>query len=197
MSRAPTTAQYPELAEDGQKGGAAGVSELDDIRRRVEALETEVAGLRDVRGEARRAADLFAMVDRDVADLNAAFGAQRLVLQALRDTQLEQGRSLLEFRNAQAEQGRTLVDQGRTLAEQGRTLAEQSRTLAEQSRTLAEQGRTLAEQGRTLAEQGTTLADLGRTQTEQGRTQTEHGQLLRQILNRLGDPGPEQGPSVR
>jgi len=99
------------------------VSELDDLRQRVTALENQVAELRESRSESRRAADLFALVDRDVADLTAAFSGQRQVLQALRDTQLEQGQVLAQHGQALAEQGQAL---GAVLAEiqaHGRVLA--------------------------------------------------------------------------
>jgi uncharacterized protein YoxC len=76
------------------------VSELDEIRQRLDALEAQVNVLTEGQAESRRAADLFAMVDRDVADLKQAFGAQRHVLQALRDTQVEQGRTLVEHGQA-------------------------------------------------------------------------------------------------
>jgi septum formation inhibitor MinC len=76
------------------------VSELDEIRQRLDALEAQVNVLTEGQAESRRAADLFAMVDRDVADLKQAFGAQRHVLQALRDTQVEQGRTLVEHSQA-------------------------------------------------------------------------------------------------
>jgi hypothetical protein len=99
------------------------VSELDDLRQRVTALENQVAELRESRSKSRRAADLFALVDRDVADLTAAFGGQRQVLQALRDTQLEQRQVLAQHGQALAEHGQAL---GAVLAElqaHGRVLA--------------------------------------------------------------------------
>ena len=72
------------------------MGELDEIRQRLDALEAQVSVLSEGQAESRRAADRFAMVDRDVADLKQAFTAQRHVLQALRDSQLEQGRTLIE-----------------------------------------------------------------------------------------------------
>jgi hypothetical protein len=70
------------------------------------------------------------MVDRDVADLNTAFGTQRQLLQVLRDDQVGQGRSLGEhsqaldgiiatlqvIHDAQLKQGRSLAEHGRVLA---------------------------------------------------------------------------------
>jgi hypothetical protein len=65
-----------------------------------------------------------------VADLNSAFGTQRQLLQALRDDQVGQGRSLGEhsqaldgiiatlqvIHDAQLKQGRSLAEHGRVLA---------------------------------------------------------------------------------
>ncbi len=76
------------------------MSDFDEILKRLEILETQVAALADAQNEGRRAADLFAMVDRDVADLNTAFGTQRKLMQALRDEQVGQGRSLTEYGQA-------------------------------------------------------------------------------------------------
>lgn len=106
------------------------MQEFDDIRKRLESLEAQVAALAESQNEGRRAADLFAMVDRDVADLNTAFGTQRQLLQALRDDQVGQGNSLSEhgqaldgiiatlrmIHDAQLKQGRHLAEHGRVLA---------------------------------------------------------------------------------
>ena len=45
--------------------------------------------IEDGQSERRRVAELFAVVDRDAADLKDAFRAQRHVPQALRDTHLD------------------------------------------------------------------------------------------------------------
>ncbi len=106
------------------------MSDFDEILKRMEVLENQVAALTEAQNEGRRAADLFAMVDRDVADLNTAFGTQRKLMQALRDEQAGQGNSLAEHGQAldgiiatlrvihdtQLKQGRHLADQGRVLA---------------------------------------------------------------------------------
>ena len=107
------------------------MTEFDEkILKRLEDLENQVAALAEVRNEGRRAADLFAMVDRDVADLNTSFSAQRQLLQALRDEQAGQRHTLSE--QNQALDGiiatlrmihETQLKHGRQLAEQGRVLA--------------------------------------------------------------------------
>ncbi len=106
------------------------MQEFDEIRKRLESLEAQVCALAGAQNDGRRAADLFAMVDRDVADLNTAFGTQRQLLQALRDDQAGQGHSLSEqgqaldgiiatlrmIHDAQLKQGRHLAEHGRVLA---------------------------------------------------------------------------------
>ena len=106
------------------------MQEFDEIRKRLECLEAQVAALAEAQNEGQRAADLFAMVDRDVADLNTAFGTQRQLLQALRDDQAGHGHSLSEhgqaldgiiatlrvIHEAQLKQGRSLGEHGRVLA---------------------------------------------------------------------------------
>ncbi len=106
------------------------MTEFDEILKQLQVLEDRVAALAEAHGQGRRAADLFAMVDRDVADLNTAFSAQRQLLQALRDEQAGQQRHLTE--QSQALDGivatlrmihDTQLKHGRQLAEQGRVLA--------------------------------------------------------------------------
>jgi uncharacterized Rmd1/YagE family protein len=138
------------------------VTEFDEIRQRTSALEQRVDVLEEGQAGDRRAAELFAVVDRDVADLREGFRAQRHVLQALRDTQLEQGRVLVEHGHAIGGIVVTLQNIQDTLAEQGRVLSEQSQVLAVQGRVLSEQGRVLSEQDQVLAVQGQVLAEHGR-----------------------------------
>ncbi|MFP8907397.1 hypothetical protein [Streptomyces atacamensis] len=79
-----------------------GTSELEEMRRRLEALEGEVARLRE---ESATTRTLAAMADRDVAEMRAALRGHTQVLGALRETQLEQGQAT----------GRTLDAHGRML----------------------------------------------------------------------------------
>ncbi|WP_181785833.1 hypothetical protein [Streptomyces phytophilus] len=63
------------------------MSETDELRRRVETLEARVDAVHD------RMTQTHAMVainDRDMADLKLEMRAHRKVLEALRETQLEQ-----------------------------------------------------------------------------------------------------------
>lgn len=74
------------------------MSEPGDLERRVTALEQEVTRLRgepdQARGDAAAARVLATGADRDVSDIRSQLRAQRQLLQALRDTQVEHGRRL-------------------------------------------------------------------------------------------------------
>ena len=131
------------------------MSELDEIRQRLDALEAQVGVLTEGQAESRRAADLFAMVDRDVADLKQAFGAQRHVLQALRDTQVEQGRTLVEHGQALGAVIVTLE----SVQETQRSMQESQRSMQETQRSMHETQRSMQE---TLESMQETLADHGR-----------------------------------
>jgi hypothetical protein len=106
------------------------VSDFDEILKRLEVLENQVATLTEAQNDGRRAAGLFAMVDRDVADLNTAFGTQRKLMQALRDEQVGQGHSLAEHGQALDGIIATLRVIHDTQLKHGRHLAEQDRVLA-------------------------------------------------------------------
>jgi chromosome segregation ATPase len=120
------------------------VSELDEIRQRLDALEAKVEVLTEGQAESRRAADLFAMVDRDVTDLKEAFAAQRHVLQALRDTQLEQGRTLVEHGQALG----AIVVTLQSMQETQRSMQGEMRLMQGEMRSMQE---TLGDHGRILA----------------------------------------------
>lgn len=64
----------------------AGMSSLEDLERRITAMETELAV---VRQEAAAARALAAGADRDVADYRAELRGHTRTLGALRETQLE------------------------------------------------------------------------------------------------------------
>jgi chromosome segregation ATPase len=131
------------------------VTELDEIRQRLGELEQRVDVLEDGQSGSRRAAELFAVVDRDVGDLKEAFTAQRHVLQALRDTQLEQGRALGGIIV-------TLQSIQETLAEHSTVLNEHTTVLAEHTTVLNEHSTVLAEHTTVLNEHSTVLAGHGR-----------------------------------
>jgi chromosome segregation ATPase len=70
-----------------------------DLETRVEALEAEVARLRED-GATTRA--IAALADRDVAEIRTTHRATTAVLNALRETQLEQGQALQTIAGAVA-----------------------------------------------------------------------------------------------
>ena len=67
----------------------------DDLESRFSRLELEVARLREDVASARA---LAALADRDVAELRTEMRAHHKVLNALRETQLEQGQQIDELR---------------------------------------------------------------------------------------------------
>ena len=80
------------------------MSDLDEIRDRLDALEDEVTRLRDD-AEARRedataTRTLAALADRDAGEVRGALRAHTRLLNALRETQSEQGRALVSVSQA-------------------------------------------------------------------------------------------------
>jgi chromosome segregation ATPase len=167
------------------------VSELDEIRQRLDALEAQVIVLTDGQAESRRAADLFAMVDRDVADLKQAFGAQRLVLQALRDTQVEQGRTLVEHGQAlgaiivtlesMQETQRSMQEDMQSMQATQRSMQEDMQSMRDAQRSTQEDVRSV--QGDVRSLQGDVRSVQGDVRSVQ-QTLADHGRILARL-----DPG--------
>ncbi|AKH83555.1 hypothetical protein AA958_16565 [Streptomyces sp. CNQ-509] len=67
------------------------MSESDELRRRVETLEARVDAVHDQMSQTHA---MVAINDRDVAELKLEMRAHRKVLEALRETQLEQSRRI-------------------------------------------------------------------------------------------------------
>ena len=153
------------------------MSELDEIRQRLDALEAQVNVLTEGQPESRRAADLFAMVDRDVADLKQAFGAQRHVLQALRDTQVEQGRTLVEHGQAL---GAIVVTLG-SMQETQRSMQETMHSMQETQRSTLETMHSMREDMQSVRETQRSTQDEVRSMQQ---TLAEHGRILARL-----DPG--------
>lgn len=72
----------------------------DDLESRFARLEHEVIRLREDVASARA---LAALADRDVAELRTEMRAHHQVLNALRETQLEQGQQIDELRQEMRE----------------------------------------------------------------------------------------------
>jgi hypothetical protein len=93
----------------------------DDIETRVSVLEGEVALLREqaalTRSDAAGARVLAAGADHDVSEVRAELRAHTKGLNALRETQLEQGRAIASLREDLAAQGRVIAAQGQQMTE--------------------------------------------------------------------------------
>ncbi|MGH3983245.1 MAG: hypothetical protein ACRDST_11320 [Pseudonocardiaceae bacterium] len=105
----------------------------DDVETRLATLEREVARLREqltlASSDAAAARVLASGADRDVSEVRAELRAHTQGLNALRETQLEQGREITSFRQELAEQGREITSVRQELAEQGREMREGFATL--------------------------------------------------------------------
>ncbi|MEU8586902.1 hypothetical protein AB0C59_07835 [Streptomyces sp. NPDC048664] len=127
------------------------MSEYDELRHRLEAVETRVDEVAQQQASTRR---LAVGADQDVAALQQQRRADMQVIRALRDTQLEQGRTLKQHGEllgalvaGQVEHGRILEEHSRVLGEHGRTLEEHGgllRSLAEGQAQHSEMLRSLA-----------------------------------------------------
>ncbi|MBV8542894.1 MAG: hypothetical protein JO364_14540 [Pseudonocardiales bacterium] len=103
----------------------------DDIETRLTIVERDVAQLREqtalASSDAAAARVMAAGADHDVSEVRAELRAHTRALNALRETQLEQGR---EMREGFAEQSRRIDEQSQRFAEQGREMREGFATMA-------------------------------------------------------------------
>ncbi len=92
----------------------------DDVEARLTSLEREVARLREqvalTSTDAAAARLLAAGADHDVSEVRAELRAHTQGLNALRETQLEQGGEILSLRRELAEQGREMREGFATMA---------------------------------------------------------------------------------
>jgi predicted nucleic acid-binding Zn-ribbon protein len=99
----------------------------DDIETRLAIVERDVTQLREqlalTISDAGAARMLAAGADHDVSEVRAELRAHTQALNALRETQLEQGRKI-------DEQGRKIDEQNRKIDEQGREMRDGFATLA-------------------------------------------------------------------
>jgi hypothetical protein len=129
------TAQYgvePPF-EESQRGDA--MSDIDELHNRIDAVENKVGLLMEGLAVTHT---LAAMTDRDVAGFSQTLRAHTRVLNALRETQVEQGQALSGLRETQVEQGQALSGLRETQVEQGQALAQHTETLAANGQSLAE-----------------------------------------------------------
>ena len=144
------------------------MSDLDQVRQEVAELRQEVAELRDESAQTRV---LAALADRDAAGMRAGQAGVLAALNALRETQVEQGRILDGH-------GRTLVEHGQVL---GALVVGQERHTALLDGLTAAVG-TLADR---QEEQAAVLAQVDQRTTEHTVSLAEQGRMLAEILRRL------------
>jgi diadenosine tetraphosphatase ApaH/serine/threonine PP2A family protein phosphatase len=82
------------------------MSQINEIRDRLKRLEVQVV---DVGADAAAARVLATAVDRDVSEVRVELRAHTGVLNALRETQLEQGQQIAEHGQLLAEHGQQIV----------------------------------------------------------------------------------------
>jgi len=98
----------------------------DDLAQRVTVLEHEVARLREqaalTSSDAAGARVLAAGADHDVSEVRAELRAHTRALNALRETQLEQGQTQRELQATQRELLETQLEQGQRMSDGFSTL---------------------------------------------------------------------------
>jgi chromosome segregation ATPase len=127
---------------------------MDEIRDRLGAVEAKVTqfqyDLHLVRGFA-------SLADRDVGEFRGTLVAHVQALNALRETQLEQGRQLDDLRQVVDGHTETLDQHTQTLDRHTETLDRHTETLDRHTETLDRHTETLAEHGRLLTDIATTV----------------------------------------
>jgi len=98
----------------------------DDLEDRLALLEREVARLREqvvlASSDAGAARVLAAGADHDVAEVRAELRAHTMVLNALRETQLEQGQTLQQHSQLLQQHGQLLQEHGQKMSDGFSTL---------------------------------------------------------------------------
>ncbi|MFE3875460.1 hypothetical protein ACFXPX_13790 [Kitasatospora sp. NPDC059146] len=95
------------------------MSEMDDLRGRLAALEAEVDRLRE---ESAATRTMAAMADRDSAEVRTSLRGHTQVLNAIREDQIEQRQAMTSLAEAVGALVAGQVEHGRMLEEQGRAL---------------------------------------------------------------------------
>lgn len=112
----------------------------EEFANRVTALEHRVSKAQQ---DASAARALAGAADRDCSEFRRTQLAHTKVLNALRETQIEQGGQLAEHGRILREHGRSLREHGRMLREHGRILDKHSTILQEHTSMLTEHGQRL------------------------------------------------------
>lgn len=95
------------------------MGEIEELRRRLEALEAQVHEVAEQQATTR---NLAVGSDRDVAALQEQRRADMQLIRALRDTQLEQGRTLQQHSELLGALVAGQVEHSRVLAEHSKAL---------------------------------------------------------------------------
>ena len=144
-----------------------------DLENRVGILEQEVAQLREQAAlsssDATAARVLAAGADRDVSEVRSELRAHTRALNALRETQLEQGRMLTEH---------------------GQMLTEHAQMLGEYGQMLGEYGRAITGIRQQLGDHGLAIVSLDQ-KVSAGFTTLHTG--MEKIITLLENAGPEPG----
>jgi chromosome segregation ATPase len=147
------------------------VTEPNELSRRVDSLESQMRTMREklstAVNDAAAARALASGADRDVAEVRSELRAHTAALNALRETQIEQGQQLNQH--------------GRKLDSHSQKLDEHSQKLDEHSQKLDEHSQKLDEHSRILGEHTRMLTDLTRTVHGQGDTLRSHGEMLSSV----------------
>ena len=125
-----------------RRGGTiAAMPAADDIETRLATVERNITQLREqlalTSSDAGAARLLAAGADHDVSEVRAELRAHTQALNALRETQLEQGHKIDEYGHKIEAHGRKIDEQGRKINEQGQKIDEQGRDMREGFATLA------------------------------------------------------------
>ncbi|MGW2255184.1 hypothetical protein ACWCXH_34110 [Kitasatospora sp. NPDC001660] len=123
------------------------MSEMDELRARLAAVEAELDRLRE---ESAATRTMAAMADRDSAEVRSSLRGHTQVLNAIREDQIEQRQAMTRLAEAVGVLVAGQGEQARVLAEHGKALAEHTRILENQGHALESQGRMLEAQGKAL-----------------------------------------------
>ncbi|GAA5101839.1 hypothetical protein [Haloechinothrix salitolerans] len=161
------------------------MTEPDNLPERVDALETHGKQMREevvtARSDAAAARMLAAAADRDVSEVRSELRAHTSALNALRETQLEQGKVLDKHTGILGEHSKVLDKHTGILGEHSKVLDKHTGILGEHSKVLGEHSAILTEHTRTLSEQGEILG--GHT-TMLGNVQAGITQILELLTER-------------
>jgi chromosome segregation ATPase len=126
----------------------------DNLEIRMGILEREVARLREeavlTSSDAAAARVLAAGADHDVSEVRSELRAHTRALNALRETQLEQGQAITSIRQQLTGQGDAITSIRQELTEQGQAITSIRQELTEQGQAITSIRQELTEQGQAI-----------------------------------------------